>query len=484
MKRGTLRGRLIVMSLVLIVPFIVITGILVYQLNQVSSLYDVIVQNITRANTYNTVFKEDMDAVMYQMVARSLSKDEVTSELGMEAPDTLIVNAAETFRHLYESTSSPEAKKRIVSILKLLDTLSERANEINETVNISGHYDENMMRLDTDIRIITELIQERISEYIFFESVSMEQARRDADEKREIVSHAALLTVLVTTVVALILAVLLIRSITNPIDRLVYATEQVAKGHFDVRTEVHQGEELSRLSDSFNSMTEKIGELVENIRIEQVNSRNLELRLLQAQINPHFLYNTLDNIVWLAEDGRKEDVASIVTALSRFFRTTLSGGRDIIPLSEEISHVEAYLQIQQFRYRDILQYGIEIPENLVNYGIIKMTLQPIVENALYHGIKNKRGMGTILVRAEERGERIVVIVEDNGIGMKEEELVTLMRMIDGIQKPSADNSGFGMSNVAERLRLNYGEQSGLAVTSHYGQGTKVEIFIPKNLISE
>ena len=482
--RLSLRSHLAIMSLTLIIPFIIITAVLIYQLNQVAARYDDIVQNITRANTYNTVFKENMDAVMYQMVARSLPKEEVTSVLGMDAPDTLITNAAETFRHLYVSTSSADAKERLLSILKLLDTLQLRVNEISETVDISGHYDENMLRLDTDIRIITELIQERISEYIYYESVSMEQARAEIDERRNVLINAAVLTVLVTAVATSILAGLLIRSIAKPVDRLVYATEQVALGNFDVRADVRQSEELSRLSDSFNSMTERIGELVENIRAEQVNSRNLELRLLQAQINPHFLYNTLDNIVWLAEDNRKEDVAEIVAALSRFFRTTLSGGRDIIKLSEEISHIEAYLQIQSFRYRDILRYSIRIPENCRDLEILKMTLQPIVENALYHGIKNKRGMGLISVYAEERMERLVVTVEDDGIGMKEEELVQLMRMIDGMQKPAADNSGFGISNVSERLRLNYGERAGLAVHSTYGKGTKVEIFIPKRVVSE
>ncbi len=164
MRKKELRGRLTVFGIILIVPFIVITAVLIYQLNQVAGLYDQIVQNITRANTYNTVFKEDMDAVMYQMVARSLTKDEVEEELGMKSPDELIENATATFSELWEKTPSDAAKQRLTSILKLLDTLSARADEINSTVKTSGHYDENMMRLDTDIRIITELIQERISE--------------------------------------------------------------------------------------------------------------------------------------------------------------------------------------------------------------------------------------------------------------------------------------------------------------------------------
>lgn len=482
--RISLRAKLIWFSIFLMVPFIVITGFMVYQLNRIAASYDDIVRNITRANEYNTVFKEEMDSVMYQMVARSLSKDEVEAELGMKDPDTLIDGARASFELLSASTSSPEARERLASILKLLDTLHDRADEINDTVKVGGHYDENMTRLDTDIRIITELIQERISEYIYYESVSMEATRQEIDAERMVLVNAAVLTIIVVFIVTVILAVLITRSITKPIGELVSATREVSRGNFDVRTDVRQGNELAELSGSFNRMTERIGELVENIKKEQINSRNLELRLLQAQINPHFLYNTLDNIVWLSEDDRKEEVASIVTSLSQFFRTTLSGGRDFVTLRQEIRHTEAYLQIQQFRYQDIMDYRIDIPEEYLDYSIIKMTLQPIVENALYHGIKNKRGKGTIEITASDHGEHLEISVQDDGIGMKEEELTALLRIIDGKQKPSEDNSGFGMSNIAERLRLNYGEGFGLVVKSSYGKGTKVEILIPKRHLDE
>ena len=148
-------------------------------------------------------------------------------------------------------------------------------------------------------------------------------------------------------------------------------------------------------------MVEQIGNLVEDIRVEQLNLRATELKLLQAQINPHFLYNTLDAIIWLAEAGEKDQVVMMVTALSDFFRTTLSKGRDFITVEEEERHIDSYLKIQQFRYRDILAYEIDIPEELYQYQILKLTLQPLVENALYHGIKNKHGLGHILVTGKK-----------------------------------------------------------------------------------
>ena len=214
---------------------------------------------------------------------------------------------------------------------------------------------------------------------------------------------------------------------------------------------------------------------------EQIYNRNMEQKLLQAQINPHFLYNTLDNILWLSEAGRKEEVQALVMSLSQFFRTTLSGGRDIITLREEISHVEAYLQIQKFRYQDILSYEIDVPQDLMEVPVIKMTLQPIVENALYHGIKNKRGMGLLTITAFEENSFVCIRVSDNGIGMKEEDLQKVREMVNGTRPPEEDNTGFGLANAAQRLRLNFGEAYRIQIESVYGEGTSVTVYNPKEL---
>lgn len=476
----SLKNKLAMLSIVVIVPFTVMTGFLLYSLNRMGASYDTIVQNITGANEYNIAFKEEMDSVMYQMVARSLTKSEVETELGMKNPDVMITDAESALEKLKQVSTSPEAVSRLKSAIKLLITLRKRMNDIDSTVKISGYYDENMGRLDTDIRIITELIQDRITEYIYYETESMENVRLEMERYRSLLTRITIIMIFVLLILVIIFSTIIMRSITRPVASLVEVTRRVGQGDFSVRAEVEDKDnELAILSDSFNRMIERIDELVENIRKEQINSRNLELKLLQAQINPHFLYNTLDNIVWLSEDGKKEDVASIVTALSRFFRTTLSGGRDFIRIREEISHIEAYLSIQQFRYRDILSYNIDIPGRYNDYLIIKMTLQPIVENALYHGIKYKRGMGTIKIGISEQEGNLKIIVEDDGIGMREDTLDKLRKIAAGELKPEEDNTGFGMANVAERLRLNYGEDYGLKIESAYGSGTKVEILIPK-----
>ncbi|MCR5626826.1 MAG: histidine kinase [Lachnospiraceae bacterium] len=478
----TLSKMLFTLSLVFFIPFVLITGYLLYNLNRFFVSYDNIVQNITRANEYNITFKENMDSVVYQMIARSMNKYEVEVNLDMKSPDTLIDEAEASFEKLKNYPSSDLALGRINSILKLMETLRKRVDDIDETVKMSGYYDENMSRLDTDIRIITQLIQERITEYIYYESENMEQLRLEMEHRKNVLIQTAVVISVIMLSLSALLAFFITRSITKPIKNLCEVTRMVGKGDFEVRAyNDDTGVEITELSNSFNSMIERIGGLVDNIKAEQINSRNLELRLLQAQINPHFLYNTLDNIVWLAEDDRKEDVAAIVTALSQFFRTTLSGGRDFIRIKEEIDHVEAYLQIQKFRYRDILSYEINIHESFYDFEIIKMALQPVVENALYHGIKYKRGMGVIKIGAYAKEPNIVISVEDDGIGMNEAELEALLRIVNGKERPKDNNKGFGMANVAERLRLNYGENYGISIESEYGEGTKVEILIPQRV---
>lgn len=430
--------KLTVMVLVMLIPFSIITVFLLYTLNRFGNSYNLVVSNVAIANQYNLEFREEYDAVLYQMVARSITKDNINDELGLLDPDDMTESVRQSFDKLVISSTSSNARKSAESVLKLLTTLDKRCNDINNNILLGGSYDVNMTALDNDIRVITELIQERISEYIYYEAGSMELIRAAMETERIRVIRAIGVFFVVFLIFVLFLVIYLSFAITHEVDVLV-------------------------------------GE----VKSEQINSRNLELKLLQSQINPHFLYNTLDNIVWLSEGGRKDDVTGIVTSLSRFFRTTLSGGLDYITIRQEISHIESYLQIQRFRYRDILNYEIDIPEEFLGYRVIKMTLQPVVENALYHGIKNKRGGGTIRISMHYQGSDLEIDVEDDGIGMNEEDTMRLQRLADGLEKAREDNAGFGMANVGERMRLNYGQRYGLKIESEYGKGTIVRILFPK-----
>jgi two-component system sensor histidine kinase YesM len=390
----------------------------------------------------------------------------------------MIDEARESFQSLYESADNDSARNQLQRILKSLNTLEDRVTDIEKDVKVSGMYDTNMERLDLDIRVMTDLIQEQIQKYIYYETTNLEVLRSGIRSDVDCSIRAAILGLLLILIGALIINRRIMTGITKPIRELCDVAKRAGSGDFEARAlEEQQDEELAVLSTRFNQMVEQIGDLVEDIRIEQLNLRATELKLLQAQINPHFLYNTLDAIIWLAESGQKDQVVMMVTALSDFFRTTLSKGKDYITVKEEETHIRSYLQIQHFRYRDILEYEIQIPEELYQYEILKLTLQPLVENALYHGIKNKRGKGRILVTGAQEGDDLIFCVWDNGKGMGSKRLEEVRRLIDGGENQE-ETSGFGLFNVAQRIRLNYGVEYGLELSSVYGEWTEAKVRIP------
>ena len=241
-------------------------------------------------------------------------------------------------------------------------------------------------------------------------------------------------------------------------------------------------EELQELAEHINQMAERLETLIEETRWNQEHLAKAELRTLQAQINPHFLYNTLDTIVWQAESGKSEEVVRLTRSLSDFFRISLSSGADWIPVSQELKHVSAYLSIQQTRYRDILTYEAETPEGLEHAYMLKLLLQPLVENALYHGIKEKRGGGRITVRVKTEGALMCFTVTDTGKGMTPEQLKEIRKALD-TATPSLQaalepgGSGFGLRNVDMRIRLYYEKKKGLMIRSG-PEGTEVSFVIP------
>ena len=267
------------------------------------------------------------------------------------------------------------------------------------------------------------------------------------------------------------------KRIMNPIVTLRKTVENSDTGEAldfsDLKTEI---DEIDLLQRAFTKMVKHIRESAELMGAMREKELELKIEVLQAQINPHFLYNTLDTIVWLAEAGQKEQVVSMVQTLSDFFRASLNSGKDIVSLEGECRHITSYLQIQQVRYQDILTYDVDIPEEIANCKIPKITLQPLVENALYHGIKNKRGKGRIVVTGRREKDKCVIRVEDNGIGMTKERL---NQVRGGLTTKIEDSNDFyGLYNVNERIRLKFGEEYGLSIDSVLQEGTCVEVWLP------
>lgn len=321
---------------------------------------------------------------------------------------------------------------------------------------------------------VTEYLLKPISSGKLLETTNYTNVKAELDARNTRTFVICIWISVAAIVLALFLTMKAAKSVTKPIQKLCRMTQQVAEGDFTVQTKESNTDEIAVLTRSFNDMTQEIGGLVEDIKQQQKNLRIAETKLLQAQINPHFLYNTLDAIVWLAEENRKDEVVSMVTALSDFFRTTLSKGRDFITVREERSHIESYLKIQQFRYQDIMSYEIDMEENMGEFMIPKLTLQPLVENALYHGLKNKRGGGMIKITGRLDGENMIFTVTDDGKGMTKEVLEKLQESI-GKEKGDKSIDGFGIGNVNRRIRYYYGERYGVTLESVENDGTKATV---------
>ena len=237
--------------------------------------------------------------------------------------------------------------------------------------------------------------------------------------------------------------------------------------------------EVLSLYRSFNSMLSRIQELVAKVKNTEAVKRQRELDALQAKINPHFLYNTLDSVVWMAERGNNQGVVKMVTALASLFRISIAKGHDTITLKEELSHVRSYLEIQSMRYKDKFHFVIELPEDLENCPTIKLIVQPIVENSIYHGIKYLQDEGLISISVMEKdGKTIAISVKDNGVGMSADVAASLLDKNSSHQHLS-DGNGIGLQNIDERIKLSYGDEYGLTIHSELDEGTEVIITIPK-----
>jgi two-component system sensor histidine kinase YesM len=283
------------------------------------------------------------------------------------------------------------------------------------------------------------------------------------------------------------------RSLNRSISSLVSLSGSIADGNLDARVEVPHVQELEDLTKDLNTMADKIKTLINENTREQRNLQKSEMRALQAQITPHFLYNTMDSIVWLAESHRNEEVISITRAFSDFFRISLNRGNEWVRVQDEFKHIENYLTIQKIRYRDILDYSVEYEQKMEQKIMLKLLLQPLVENALYHGLKNKRSRGTITVRGCQDGEFLRFTIEDNGIGMEEEQLAALKGQLAAAKEQLAVTPEFqrpketriyGLYNVTKRLELYYNRTDLLDIASEYGKGSRVTLLVPEQAPGE
>lgn len=288
--------------------------------------------------------------------------------------------------------------------------------------------------------------------------------------------NAILIAILFSFVIILLINTLISNNLVRPITGLKKLMKRASEGDFEVVSTYKGKDEISELYKSFDKMVKKIKQLLETLLQEQDNLKSYELKSLQSQINPHFLYNTLDSVVRVAESGENDEVIDLIIALSHFYRAVLSSGT-YIPLSTELKHVENYLIIMKKRYHNILDYSIHVDDNVLSASFPKIILQPIVENAIYHGIKNTRSGGHVSIDIEGTPQNMIdITIKDNGIGMKDEVLNQLMEKINS--KYVNANESIGLKNVNERIKLYFGKEYGLKITSQHQVGTTVKIVVP------
>ena len=471
-----MKKKILTLAAVVTLPFILLVMYLLASMASYSNTYDEIVSNMTVANNYNLNFKEEMDESLYKLVVGYVTLDTIETDKSLKNPYTLIDELRSEFTRLTAITTESESKLWLESLLRNIDTLEKRVDDIVDSISAGGRYNENIEKLDNNIYILTELIQDDIQYYIYYQTRYMDKVTDTLQDqiRRFMVVCSVLIGVLI--IVVAVSAVMIVSGIIQPISQLNQATEKIAQGDFNARAQADSEDEVAELAVSFNKMAGSMQSLIDKVKEDERKMRKADLRLLQEQIQPHFLYNTLDTIVWLIESNEPDEAVTMVVTLSDFFREILSKGKEFISIKEEEKHISSYLQIQEMRYRDILEYDIQLDQVIYKYQILKLTLQPVVENALYHGIKYKRAKGCIHIHGEKEGDIIRLTVRDDGVGLDEEELEQLRQQIE---KPCQETEkGFGLANVNERIHMYFGPEYGMKIQSQKGKGTTVEIVIP------
>ena len=509
----SLRARLILLLFVIAIP---LTGMaLGFQkmIASYSASYDAILANLKTANEYNIKFKSDMEYSMYRVMIGLIDAEQFENGDIVEGetkyatvvknPHSLIASARQAFGTTIEREPGSDCDIKIRGILSCLDSLERAVDKMIGNAAAGGYYDENVNIWENDIQGLCSMIQDYITQYTYYEMINMEQLQKELKVQMADQMQSYLALLLVVLVVGMFLAVTITKSITEPLQQLQRTAEQLGRGNLNARARTGGLEEINVLARAFNQMSDRIRRLLDKTRQEQKNLRFRYLavevctadcmhpkcsrlrsrryrNLHQEQISPHFLYNTLDSIVWMAEGGNNRQVVEMTTDLSDFFRTVLSGGRDFITIEEEESHIRSYLKIQKIRYEDILDYSIEIEPSIRHRIVLKMLLQPLVENALYHGIKNKRGGGCIVLRGYEDRNGLVFEVEDDGIGMDEAELAAVRAKLT--LEPEEElapigSGGFGLHNVAQRIQMYYGDQAEILVESEKNIGTCFKVYL-------
>jgi len=459
--KNSILGKIIILFVMMFALLLLPVVIQSYTSFQQARMYRDIIDNIIYTNQLNMDVNEKIEPIAWNIVAGKESFDD-------SGIMPLIVDIRERMTEIRNNTYSVENRRVMEISLSALNSLENYLIRLDMQIIERYPVDENVKLLE-EIRVCVAIINDLL---LNFSSAQVEEASvLNQTMSRQGNLNFIINLLLVSTVIfgGIFAFWYISKSIMNPIEKLSSMSNKISEGDFSFRVELAASDEFNDLAAGMNIMSEKIELLLEKSIEEQKQMQMMEHKVLQAQITPHFLYNTLDAIIWAAESKDMSNVITLVTSLSSFFRISLSHGIDFIPIFNEIEHVRNYLIIQQIRCNDVLTYEINVDEDVCGQNILKLLLQPLVENSLYHGIKNTRERGKITVSIKKEGENVRFTVSDNGIGMTPQTLETLKHDINH----GNGEKGYGLFNVNRRLKLYYDLESGIEIQSEYKKGTTV-----------
>ncbi|MGM9903454.1 hypothetical protein A5844_000634 [Enterococcus sp. 10A9_DIV0425] len=436
--------------------------------------YEKSISNISMANTIassveETVIEETLGLTYGQITPEEFQKSNQVNRIKKEIDD------------IKKSTQEPQELTTLNIVLRSLDNITNYLDKIIKNIQQQKSFEENqalMAHVESAVKLSHDILQD-------FVKIEIDVAAAKSQEVRDSLLILSALEVVIIAFIFLLTRntnTKMIHQIQQPMEEMIKMADALAKGHLNHRNQTPQNNELKKLSNSMNDMADKLVILLEENALKQYNLAQSEVRTLQAQIIPHFIYNSLDAILVLAEMGEIKKVKEMTYALSDFFRISLSQGKDWISVSQEMKHCANYLKILQIRYGDQLSYSLEIDPIVHEYPILKMILQPLIENAVYHGIKLVRRPGEIRVKAYlDTKEYLHFWIIDNGKGIPEDRLREINHELADSSSTNFRN-GYGLFNVNKRLLLYYGTEAKITITSTIDHGTHVHVVVPtKNI---
>lgn len=456
-------------KLMILVAFIPLVLSSVFYSRQIF-IYQNTINNIEEANQLSEkvdaiVLEEMWDLVFGQKTVAQVQETNVIEELRSD------------LQHIQENTSTAKELNILAVAFRTLDSLETYQQQLIDNILKDEPVEKNqyvMIQVDSVIDLLSDILQQFVGVEISLASQT----------NHELVQSVLLLILFQVVLLLIIFAIInknrrFVRdNLQDPLDRLLDLSNELSQGHLSYRAELPETPELRTLTSSLNRMADDLTRLLEENALKQYHLAQSEVRVLQAQITPHFIYNSLDAIVSLIEAARYEQATEMTYALSDFFRISLSKGQDWIPLEKELRHVGDYLKILQIRYGRMLSYTIEDQTVSPELQVLKMVLQPLVENAVYHGTKFVRRVGMIRITVSELPHQIQMTISDNGIGIDPDRLQEIRRNLKETTDPASE-SGYGLYNVYRRLQLNYGSEAQLTIHSQYQEGTTINVTVPK-----